>query len=212
MVKYDGITSDIIVYPPLQYENTLGKVLEINNLKQLRIAETEKYAHVTFFFDGGKEINYKNEQKILIQSPNVVTYDLQPEMSANLICDKLIANFSKYDFTVCNFANCDMVGHTGNWNATIKAIETVDKCLGKIMSIAKKHGITLFITADHGNCDYMLDENHNKVTTHSLAPVFFICTDKNIKLKNGCLANIAPTILKYLKIKKPFEMTAEPLF
>ena len=212
MVKYDGINSDIIVYAPLQYQNTLGKVLEINNLKQLRIAETEKYAHVTFFFDGGREINYKNEQKILIPSPNVATYDMQPEMSANIVCDKLIANLSKYDVIICNFANCDMVGHTGNWNATIKAIETIDKCLGKIMSATKDLNITLFVTADHGNCDYMLNDKHDIVTTHSLSPVFFICTDKNINLKNGCLSNIAPTILKYLGIKKPIEMTSDPLF
>lgn len=212
MVKYDGIDSDIIIYPPEEYNNTLGKVLEDNNLKQLRIAETEKYAHVTFFMDGGREIDYKNETKILVPSPDVATYDLKPEMSANEITEKLISNMDKYDIFICNFANCDMVGHTGNLQATIKGLETVDNCLNKVIQQANKLGFTLFITADHGNCDTMLDSNNKPITTHSLNPVWFISTDKNLKLKNGSLANIAPTILKYLGIKKPKEMNKESLY
>ena len=211
MVKYDGIDSDIILYPPEQYPNTLGKVLADNNLKQLRIAETEKYAHVTFFMDGGKELTYKKEQKILIPSPSVATYDLKPEMSANEITKKLLANMSKFDVIICNFANCDMVGHTGSMPATIKALETVDNCLGQIVAKAKEIGMTLFITADHGNCDHMI-ENNKPCTTHSLAPVFFISTDTKLKLKDGSLGNIAPTILKYLGINIPKQMDKKPLY
>ncbi len=212
MVKYDGIDSDIVIYPPEQYPNTLGKVLEDNGLKQLRIAETEKYAHVTFFFDGGKELNYKNEQKILVNSPDVATYDLKPEMSAYEVTDKLLANMSKFDVFICNFANCDMVGHTGNLDATIKAVEAVDTCLSKIIAKSSQLGITLFITADHGNCDCMLDSSNKPITTHSLNPVWFISTDKSLTLKNGSLANIAPTIIRYLGIKKPKEMDKESLY
>ena len=211
MVKYDGIDSDIILYPPEDYDNTLGKVLANNNLKQLRIAETEKYAHVTFFLDGGKEVDYKNETKILVPSPSVATYDLQPEMSAYKITDKLLANIDKFDVIICNFANCDMVGHTGDMKATIRAVETVDECLGKIVAKAKQIGMTLFITADHGNCDQMILDN-KPCTTHSLAPVFFISTDTNLKLKDGSLGNIAPTILKYLDIDKPIQMDKEALY
>ncbi len=212
MVQYDGINSDFVFYPKDDYQNTLGKVLETNNLKQLRIAETEKYAHVTFFFDGGKENNYKNEQKILIPSPSVPTYDLKPEMSAKEITEQLILNMKKYDFFVCNYANCDMVGHTGNLEATIKAVEAVDVCLKRVLDAAKKANITLFITADHGNCDVMVDANNKPVPTHTLNPVWFISTDKNLNLKNGTLGNIAPTILKYMGIKKPKEMNKDSLY
>lgn len=212
MVKYDGIDSDIILYPPQEYPNTLGKVLADAGLKQLRIAETEKYAHVTFFLDGGKELDYKNEEKILIPSAKVKTYDLLPKMSALDITAELLNQMNKYDVFICNFANCDMVGHTGNLQATIKAIETIDVCLEDILVKAKALGITLFITADHGNCDQMLDNNDQPVTSHTTAPVFFISTDKSLILKDGCLANIAPTILKYLDIKLPKEMNKKSLY
>jgi len=212
MVQYDGIDADIVIYPPELPTNTLGKVLETNGLKQLRIAETEKYAHVTFFFDGGKEYDYKGETKILVPSPKVATYDLKPEMSAYEVCDKLLVNMDKNDVVICNFANCDMVGHTGSMDATIKAIQAVDECLGKVVEKANEIGMTLFITADHGNCDNMLTKDDKPCTTHSLAPVFFICTDKSIKLTNGSLANISPTLLKYLDIEKPKEMDKKPLF
>lgn len=211
MCNYDRIAANAIFYPPQKITNTLGEIIASNNIKQLRIAETEKYAHVTFFLDGGKEFNYPNEEKILIPSPKVVTYDLKPEMSAYEITDTLIKNMDKFGFFVCNFANGDMVGHTGKMQPTIKAIETVDKCLEMIVKKAQEANYTLFITADHGNCDVMLDKNNQVCTTHSLNPVFFISTDTTLHLENGSLANIAPTILKYFKIKIPKEM-AKPLF
>jgi len=212
MVKYDGIDSDIIIYPPEKINNTLGKIIEKNNLKQLRLAETEKYAHVTFFFDGGIDKVYQNEEKVLIPSPNVATYDLQPEMSAYKIAETFEQKAKDFDVIICNFANCDMVGHTGSWDATIKAVETVDKCVAKLVETANKIGMTLFITADHGNCDTMLDKDNKPITTHSLNPVPFICLDKTLVLKDGTLGNIAPSILKYLDIDKPIEMDKEALW
>ena len=211
MCRYDKINADAIFYPPVKITNTLGEIISKNKINQLRIAETEKYAHVTFFFDGGKEFNYPYEQKTLIPSPKVATYDLKPEMSANEITKTLIKTMNKFGFFVCNFANGDMVGHTGKMQPAIKAVEAVDKCLDLILKKTKQEKYTLFITADHGNCDVMLDKNKKVCTTHSLNPVFFISTDTKIKLKNGSLANIAPTILKYLKIKVPKEMD-KPLF
>ncbi len=212
MVKYDGIDSDIIIYPPEQLSNTLGQVFEDNGLKQLRIAETEKYAHVTFFFDGGKEQNFKHEDKILVPSPkDVPTYDLKPEMSANEVTKKLLDNMGKYDVVICNYANADMVGHTGKIKPTIKAIETVDSCLAKVVDKAKEIGMTLFITSDHGNCDKMIGKDGQPFTSHTIAPVFMICTDKDVYLKDGSLGNIAPTILKYMKLDIPKEMDKKPL-
>jgi 2,3-bisphosphoglycerate-independent phosphoglycerate mutase len=215
MMKYDGIKPSAIAFPPLVYKNTLGEVIAKNNLNQLRIAETEKYAHVTFFFDGGKEVEYKNEKKILIPSPKVATYDLQPEMSAYKVTDELIKNIKNFDLIICNYANGDMVGHTGKIQASIKAVEAIDKCVGKIYdSIKKNNDITLFITADHGNVEEILDKNNNPITSHTTNLVPFLITDKKIKFnKNiiGKLSNIAPTILKYLNIKKPSEMDQESL-
>ncbi len=211
MVKYDGIDSDIVIYPPRTYPNTLGEVVANAGLKQLRIAETEKYAHVTFFLDGGTELNLKNEDKILIPSPKVPTYDLKPEMSANEITDKLLEVMDNYDLVICNYANCDMVGHTGKLHETIKAVETVDACLAKVIKKAEEIGMTLFITSDHGNCDEMIDSKGNSVTNHSTNPVFFISTDKRLILNDGALNNIAPTILKTLGIKAPKEMNQRPL-
>jgi 2,3-bisphosphoglycerate-independent phosphoglycerate mutase len=212
MMSYEGIVPNAIAFPATKLENVLGKVLEDDNLTQLRIAETEKYAHVTFFFDGGIEVNYKNEKKVIIQSPKVATYDLKPEMSAYEVCDKLLENMSSTDVIVCNFANGDMVGHTGNLEATIKAVETVDKCIGKIYEKAKETNTTLFITADHGNADQVSDDEGKPVTSHTVAPVPFIVTDASLKLaSNGKLSNIAPTILKYLGKEIPKEMTEKPL-
>lgn len=211
MCNYDKITANAIFYPPQKITNTLGEIIANNNIKQLRIAETEKYAHVTFFLDGGKEHNYLNEEKILIPSPKVATYDLKPEMSAFEITNTLVKNMHKFGFFVCNFANGDMVGHTGKLKPAIKAVEAVDKCLKMIVEKAKEENYTLFITADHGNCEVMLDKNNQVCTTHSLNPVFFISTDKTLQLKDGTLANIAPTILKYFGIKIPKVMT-KPLF
>ena len=190
-------------------KNIMGDVISNSGLSQLRIAETEKYAHVTFFFDGGKEIDYKNENKILIPSPKVATYDLKPEMSAYLVTDKLLNEMDKYDFIVLNFANGDMVGHTGVFSAAVKAVEVIDECIGKIYNKCKEEDFTLVITADHGNCDYMLDDNENIVTSHSTSLVPFIITDKNIILRNGKLGDIAPTLLSIMGIDIPSEMTGE---
>ena len=203
------------------YEKTLGEVISIAGLTQLRIAETEKYPHVTFFFNGGQEKRYKMEDRILIPSPKVATYDLKPEMSANKINKKLNYYIQKniYDLIIVNFANPDMVGHTGNLEAAIKAVETVDKCVGKIKkSISKTNGI-LLLTSDHGNCECMWnDKNNSPHTAHTTNLVPFIMVSnikliksKKIKLNNGKLADIAPTILDLLNIEKPKLMDGNSL-
>lgn len=191
--------------------NIIGEVIANNNLSQLRIAETEKYAHVTFFFDGGKEIDYSNEDKILIPSPKVATYDLMPEMSAYKITDELLKYIDKYDFIVLNFANGDMVGHTGVFDATVKAVKVLDECIGKIYERCKEIDMTMVITADHGNCDYMLDDKDNIITSHSKSLVPFIVTDNSYELKDGKLGDIAPTILSIMGLSIPSEMTGEVL-
>ena len=203
------ICSNIFTHPKVT--NYLGKVLEKENLKQLRIAETEKYAHVTYFFDGENKDKLKNCDQILIPSPKVATYDLKPEMSAYEITDTLLPKMANYDVIILNFANGDMVGHTGDFNATVKALEAVDECVGKIYNKIKDLDGTLIITADHGNCDYMLDDENNIITSHSVNPVPFLITSKDIKLKRGKLADIAPTILTLLNIKVPKEMTGDIL-
>jgi len=192
-------------------DNTLGEYLSYKGVKQLRIAETEKYAHVTYFFDGGIEKELKGCDRILIPSPKVATYDLKPEMSAYEITDKLLSVIENYDLVVLNFANGDMVGHTGIFDAAVKAVEVVDECIGKIYNKVMEMGGTLIVTADHGNSDYMIDENNNPVTTHSTSLVPFIVTDDKIELKDGKLADIAPTILDIMGIEKPIEMTGESL-
>ena len=214
LVTMFGVSEEVIctnAYQKQSLDNTLGVYLSKNNLKQLRIAETEKYAHVTYFFDGGKELDLKGKDQILIPSPKVATYDLKPEMSAYEITDKLLEVIDKYDVVILNFANGDMVGHTGKFNETVIALETIDVCLGKIYEKVQKLNGTLMITADHGNSDTMLDENDNPVTSHSMSKVPLIITDKKIKLQNGKLADIAPTMLSYLKLKIPKEMTGKNL-
>lgn len=213
MMNYEGIAPSMVAYPPQVIKNTFGQVLADHNKKQLRIAETEKYAHVTFFFDGGKEIDFPDEKKILVNSPKVATYDLQPEMSALEVTDKLLNEMDKTDVIIVNFANGDMVGHTGNLKAAIKAVETVDEMISRIYDKAQGTKTTLFITADHGNADEMADESGKPVTKHTTNPVPFIITDHNINLSNeqAALCNIAPTILKYLNIEIPGEMTGKPL-
>ena len=192
--------------------NTLGEYIDNLGLKQLRIAETEKYAHVTYFFDGGVERDLKGSKRILIPSPSVKTYDLKPEMSAYLITDKLMEELdNNYDLVVLNYANGDMVGHTGNYDATSKAVLALDNCLDRLYKKAIENGYTLVIIADHGNCDYMLDDKDNVVTSHSVSPVPCIITDNNYKVNNGRLCDVAPTILDIMGIDIPKEMNGNSL-
>lgn len=192
-------------------DNTLGIYLSKNNIRQLRIAETEKYAHVTYFFDGGKELNLENCDKMLINSPKVKTYDLLPRMSAYEITDKLLSIIDNYDYIILNFANCDMVGHTGNLDATIKAVESVDYNLGRIYNVCIKNNITLVVTADHGNAELMIDNTGNIITTHTTNKVPFIVCDNDFILRDGALKDIAPTMLEIGKLNIPKEMTGDVL-
>ena len=191
--------------------NTLGQYISDKGLKQLRMAETEKYAHVTHFFDGDMDLDLAGCDNVLIPSPKVATYDLKPEMSAYEITEKLINIMSKYDLIILNFANGDMVGHTGVFDAAKKAVEVVDECVGKLYDECQKLGYTLIVTADHGNSDYMLDDEDNVITSHSVFPVPFIITDESYKLKDGKLADIATTILDIMGLKIPEEMTGDSL-
>ncbi|MCD6177608.1 MAG: 2,3-bisphosphoglycerate-independent phosphoglycerate mutase [Candidatus Cloacimonetes bacterium] len=212
-INFNEYVSVAFKLPKLK--NILGEVVSANGLKQLRLAETEKYAHVTFFFNGGVEKPFVNEDRILVKSPRVATYDLQPEMSAFEVKDKLISAMKedKYSLIVTNFANCDMVGHTGIFDAAVKAVEAVDKCIGEIIPVAKENNYNILLTADHGNADKMLDENGNAFTAHSLNQVPFVVSliEKNIPVADGKLADIAPTILKIMGISKPVEMTGKCL-
>lgn len=198
-------------YEPPVLNNTLGEYIEKNNLSQLRIAETEKYAHVTYFFDGGLEKKYSHDKRILVPSPKVVTYDLMPEMSAYKITDKLLEELGNFDLIILNFANGDMVGHTGVFDKAVKAVEVVDECIGKIYEKCKEKDITMLISADHGNAEVMLDEKGNVVTSHTTSKVPLIITDKSYKLKEGKIADIAPTILNIMNLEVPKEMTANIL-
>lgn len=193
--------------------NILGEYIEKQGLSQLRIAETEKYAHVTFFFDGGKEVDYQNEKKILIPSPKVATYDLKPEMSIYELTDTLLKELTEntYDLVILNFANCDMVGHTGDLNAAIKAVEAVDENLGRVYEKIQELDGLLIVTADHGNCELMLDEEGKIVTSHTTNKVPFIVCNNNYHVHNGKLGDIAPTILKIMNLEIPKEMTGTPL-
>ncbi len=195
-------------------DNTFGKYIDTLGLKQLRIAETEKYAHVTYFFDGGKELELKGAKRILIESPKVATYDLMPEMNALKVTDKLIEELDKdyLDLVVLNFANGDMVGHTGVYKAAVKAVEFMDECLKRIYDkVVEKEGI-LIVTADHGNCDVMINEDGSPCTTHTKNKVLFIVTKKNINLKDsGKLADIAPTCLSLLGLPIPAEIDGDVL-
>ena len=196
--------------------NTYGEVVSKHGLTQLRIAETEKYAHVTFFFNGGEEKQYPGEDRILVPSPKVATYDLQPEMSAYTVTEKVVEaiNADKYDTIILNYANPDMVGHTGSLPAAIKAVETIDECVQKVVDAILEHDGTLIITADHGNCEQMIDyktgEPHTAHTTNPV-PLILVTKDENLKVKSGKLADLAPTILELLGIEKPKEMTGESI-
>ncbi|MFZ7121267.1 MAG: 2,3-bisphosphoglycerate-independent phosphoglycerate mutase [Eubacteriaceae bacterium] len=216
MTQYDKTLKNVkIAYKPQVITNTLGEYLSYKGLKQLRIAETEKYAHVTYFFNGGVEKEYEGEERILVPSPKVATYDLKPEMSAYEVTDKVIQaiNNKDYSLIVLNFANCDMVGHTGIFEATVKAVEVVDECLGKVIEAIDARGGKAIITADHGNAEQILDTVTNKPhTAHTSNKVKCVLTgEKDVKLVDGKLADIAPTLLDILKIEKPVEMTGESL-
>ena len=191
--------------------NILGEYIEKQGLAQLRIAETEKYAHVTFFFDGGKEVDYENEKKILVPSPKVATYDLKPEMSAEEVTNQLLPQLEKNDLVILNFANGDMVGHTGVLDAAIKAVEAVDENLRRIYDAVMALDGILIVTADHGNCEEMLDDDNHIITSHTTNPVPFIITEKGLQLHSGKLGDIAPTILDLMNIEKPAEMTGVSL-
>lgn len=210
MMKYEGIDSTI-AYTEMEVKNTIGKVLSENGLKQLRLAETQKYAHVTFFMDGGLDIVYPNSERIMIDSLKIDSYADAPQMSAEKITDKLLEVMDNYDVVIMNYANPDMVGHTGDLKATIKAVEILDEQLGRIKRKIEMTGGVQFITADHGNAELTEDENGNPATKHTSFPVMLITTDKSLKLKDGKLANIAPTILDYLNIPKPTSMNEESL-
>lgn len=201
------------LYKNQKVEMPLGVVLSNNRKSQLRIAETEKYAHVTYFFDGGVERDLPLCKRVLIPSPKVTTYDLSPKMSASIITDTLIQELEKdiYDVVVLNYANGDMLGHTGVLPATIESLEYLDTCVEKIFNKIKEKSGLLIVTADHGNCEYMLDEFDNPITSHTTNKVPFIVCKKNIHLSDGVLADIAPTILNLLDIEIPSEMTGKPL-
>ena len=195
----------------LDLKNILVDYLHNNGISQLRIAETEKYPHVTFFFDGGREVEYDDMKKILIPSPKVATYDLKPEMSVYEVTDNFLKEVGNFDVTIMNLANGDMVGHTGVYEAAVEAVEDMDKCLDKIYTKIMELGGTLIVIADHGNCDMMWDENHNPVTSHTTNPVPCIITKEGLELKDGKLADIAPTMLYLLGLPIPEEMTGDIL-
>ncbi|SUP00325.1 2,3-bisphosphoglycerate-independent phosphoglycerate mutase [Tissierella praeacuta] len=215
MTEYDKTIENVkVAYSDEAPKNTLGEYISNRGLYQLRIAETEKYAHVTFFFNGGVEEPYVKEDRALIPSPKVATYDLQPEMSAvevkNEVLNRLKMN--KYDLIILNFANPDMVGHTGIVPATVKAIETVDSCLGEIIDLLIEKGGKALITADHGNAEMLLNEDGSPITSHTSNKVPLILVgEKNVKLQEGILADLAPTLLELLEIEKPIEMTGKSL-
>jgi 2,3-bisphosphoglycerate-independent phosphoglycerate mutase len=215
MTTYDETFKNVsVMYTKDDLSNTLGEVLEANNKHQIRIAETEKYPHVTFFFSGGREKEFINEQRIMIQSPKVATYDLQPEMSAYGIKEAIVPELEKglADFICLNFANPDMVGHTGVFSAVVKAVETVDKCAQAVVEAGLKNGYSFIIIADHGNADFMINEDGSVNTAHTTNLVPCILIDQDYKhLKDGKLGDIAPTILKLLGIGLPLEMTGEIL-
>ena len=219
MTTYDATMEDVsVAFGPEDIVNTLGEYLSKNGKEQLRAAETEKYAHVTFFFNGGKEEAYKGEDRILVPSPKVATYDLQPEMSAYELLDKVLAAIDedKYDFIAVNFANPDMVGHTGVMEATEKAIKTVDECVGKLFKKLLSIGGSGIITADHGNAELMIDKlTKRPITSHSTNPVPFIVVGDEFKnaelLSDGRLSDIAPTVLSMMNMEKPKEMTGHSL-
>lgn len=216
MTEYDKTYNNVnVVFENDNLNNTIGEVLQNNGLTQIRAAETEKYPHVTFFFSGGREKEFIGEKRIMAASPKVATYDLQPEMSAFELTDALIPEIENKtaDFICLNYANADMVGHTGVWEAALKAAETVDQCVQRIVTTGLQNGYTIFLTADHGNSDYLINEDGSPNTAHTLNPVPFFIIDNEWKgiVKPGKLADIAPTILTMMGVPVPAEMTGEIL-
>lgn len=216
MTEYDHSFKNIsVIFENDDLVNTLGEVLQKNNLKQIRIAETEKYPHVTFFFSGGREKPFDGEKRIMIPSPKVATYDLKPEMSAYEVTDALLPEIKNQtaDFICLNYANADMVGHTGVWKAAVKAVETVDQCVNSVVTAGLENGYTIFLTADHGNADYMINEDGSPNTAHTLnlVPFFIISKDWKGTIKPGKLGDIAPTILTIMDIPIPNEMSGKIL-
>lgn len=216
MTQYDHNFKNVnVVFENDDLKNTLGEILEQNNKTQIRIAETEKYPHVSFFFSGGREVPFTGEQRIMIPSPKVATYDLQPEMSAFEVTAAIVSEINKKstDFICLNFANADMVGHTGVWEAIIKAVETVDKCVEKVVTAALNNNYTVFLTADHGNADYAVNDDGTPNTAHTLnlVPLFLIDNAGKENIKPGKLGDIAPTILSVMNLPVPKEMTGNIL-
>jgi 2,3-bisphosphoglycerate-independent phosphoglycerate mutase len=231
MTQYDHKFKNVkIVFENDDLKNTLGEILQQNKKTQIRIAETEKYPHVSFFFSGGREIPFEGEKRIMVPSPKVATYDLQPEMSAVEVTEKIVVEIEKNstisgsevplsgggegaDFICLNFANADMVGHTGVWSAIIKAVETVDQCVEKVVTAALQNNYTVFLTADHGNADYAINEDGTPNTAHTLnlVPLFLISNNAEAILKPGKLGDIAPTILTLMNLPIPKEMTGDIL-
>ena len=215
MTQYDVTMPNVkVAFKPQSLTNTFGEYISQNGKTQLRIAETEKYAHVTFFFNGGLEAPFENEDRALINSPKVATYDLQPEMSAILVCDEVVKRIEsgKYDSIILNYANCDMVGHTGIFDAAKTAVEVVDKCVGRTVDAVLAQGGIALITADHGNADKMYEPDGSPFTAHTTNPVPLIVIGEDCKLRdNGVLADLAPTMLKLLNLPQPVEMTGKSI-
>ena len=215
MTQYDETMPNVsVAYPPEELKMTLGEYLASKNMTQLRIAETQKYAHVTFFFNGGEEKTFEGEDRVLIQSPDVPTFDLQPEMSAYPVCDAVCDKIrsGNYDAVILNFANCDMVGHTGVFDAAVAAVEAVDTCVGKVVEATREMGGAVIITADHGNADCMVGEDGNPFTPHTTNPVPFCVVGYDCELREGGrLADIAPSMLKIIGLPQPTEMTGESI-
>ena len=212
--EYDATMPNVeVAYPRLSVRNGLGEYLSSMGLTQLRIAETEKYAHVTFFFNGGVETQFPGEDRVLVPSPKVATYDLQPEMSADEVADKCVERIESgaYDVIILNFANCDMVGHTGVFDAAVRAVETVDTCVGRVVDATMKMGGIAMITADHGNADVMTQPDGSPMTAHTTNPVPFILCGAGTELRKGRLADIAPTILDVMGLAVPEEMDGQTL-
>jgi 2,3-bisphosphoglycerate-independent phosphoglycerate mutase len=216
MTEFDSTFLNVdVIFNNDNLSNTLGEVLAAHGKQQVRLAETEKYPHVTFFFNGGRELPFEGERRTMAPSPKVATYDLQPEMSAFQLTEEVLkeVNAAAADFICINYANADMVGHTGVWKAVIKAVETVDSCVNRLVTAALAKGYMLFITADHGNADYMINEDGSPNTAHTLnlVPLFIVDNEWKGNIAPGKLADLAPTILTMMGVRIPKEMTGKVL-